>query len=68
VHAEVLPLPIPRQSILHVAEGLTNVFSLDTEAMGTITLVEHEPTIIQTGYGILSDLITVIRQREYRSH
>lgn len=66
VKAEVAPLPVPSDSILHVAEGLTNVFSLDTEAMGTITLVEHNPTVVQTGYGILSDLITIIRQRNYK--
>lgn len=65
VKAEVTLLPILPDNILHVAEGLTNVFSLDTEAMGTITLVEHNPTIVQTGYGVLSDLITIIRQRNH---
>lgn len=68
VKAEVLPLPISEHSILRFAEGLTNILSLETEAMGTITLVEHEPTVVQTGYGILSDLITIIRQREHKSH
>jgi homoserine dehydrogenase len=58
--AEVRPRPIPQDDILHVGKGTTGVISLETEAMGTISLVEHEPLVLQTAYGVLSDLITVL--------
>lgn len=61
--AEVRPQRITGDDILYVGKGTTGVISLETEAMGTITLIEHEPEVLQTAYGILSDLITIIRQR-----
>lgn len=63
VTADVSPCRISSNDILHVATSTTSVISLETEAMGTITLVEHEPMVIQTAYGVLSDVITVLRQR-----
>ena len=61
--AEVRPRRISSDEMLHVGKGTTSVISLETEAMGTITLVEHEPGTTQTAYGVLSDLITIVRQR-----
>jgi homoserine dehydrogenase len=61
--AEVRPQRITKDDILYVGKGTTGVISLETEAMGTITLIEHEPEVLQTAYGVLSDLITIIRQR-----
>lgn len=66
VRAEVMPQRILPEDILHVGKGTTSVISLDTEAMGTMTLVEHEPVVLQTAYGVLSDLITVVRQQRKR--
>jgi homoserine dehydrogenase len=61
--AEVRPRRISADDILHVGKGTTGVISLETEAMGIITLVEHEPGVMQTAYGVLSDLITIQRKR-----
>lgn len=61
--AEVRPRRIGSDDILHVGKGTTSVISFETETMGTITLIEHEPSITQTAYGVLSDLITIVRQR-----
>jgi len=61
--AEVRPRRISPDDILHIGSGTTGVISLETEAMGTITVVEHEPSVTQTAYGVLSDLITIQRQR-----
>lgn len=66
VLAEVVPQRISSEDILHVGKGTTSVISLHTEAMGTMTLVEHEPVVTQTAYGVLSDVITVVRQK--RNH
>ncbi len=62
--AEVSPRHIDASDVLHSATGTTSIISIETEAMGTITLVEHEPTVIQTAYGVLSDLITILRQHK----
>jgi len=61
--ADVRPRRISSDDTLHIGTGTTGVISLETEAMGTITIVEHEPSVIQTAYGVLSDLITIHRQR-----
>lgn len=61
--AEVRPRKISQDNILRVGTGTTSVISLETEAMGTLTLVEHEPTVTQTAYGVLSDLVTILKQR-----
>lgn len=59
ISAFVHPQKINHDDILHVAKGTTSVISLETEAMGTMSFVEHEPEVIQTAYGVLSDLITI---------
>ena len=59
--AEVRPCRISSDDTLRIDKGTTGVISLETEAMGTITLVEHEPAVVQTAYGVLSDLITIQR-------
>jgi homoserine dehydrogenase len=61
--AEVRPRKITSDDILHVGRGTTSILSFETEAMGTITLVEHASTTRQTAYGVLSDLITILQQR-----
>jgi homoserine dehydrogenase len=61
--ASVQPRRISRDDILHIGVGTTGVITIETEAMGTITLVEHEPAVVQTAYGVLSDLVTIQRQR-----
>jgi homoserine dehydrogenase len=61
--AEVRPRRISSDDMLHMGKGTTGVISIETEAMGTITLVEHEPALIQTAYGVLCDLIIIQRQR-----
>ncbi len=61
--ASVRPRRINSDDTLHAGKGTTGVISIETEAMGTITLVEHEPAVVQTAYGVLSDLITIQRLR-----
>ena len=63
IMAEVRPRTIGKDDILRAGIGTTSIISLETEAMGTITLVEHEPTVMQTAYGVLSYLVTILKQR-----
>ncbi len=37
------------------------MITLQTEAMGTITLIQHNTGVLQTAYGVLSDLIVILR-------
>lgn len=59
VIASVHPQKIQVDDILRVAHGTTSIITLETEAMGTMSFVEHEPEVIQTAYGVLSDLVII---------
>lgn len=65
--AEVRPQAVMSHDPLSAgSNGATSVITMETQAMGTITLIEHEPTVMQTAYGVLSDMITI--QQEKRLH
>lgn len=57
----VAPEEIDKNELLAAISGTSSVVSVTTDLMGTVSIVEHDPGIIQTGYGILSDLLRVIR-------
>ncbi|HVB62004.1 MAG TPA: hypothetical protein VNE61_12470 [Ktedonobacteraceae bacterium] len=61
--AEVHPQRLAHDDVLRFATGTSGILSLETEAMGTITLIEHDPTVLQTAYGVFSDLVTILRQK-----
>ena len=58
----VKPAEIDRGDMLASVTGTTSAVSIKTDLMGTITIVEHEPEIEQTAYGIFSDLIRLIER------
>jgi len=60
--AEVRPRRLAQNDILRAASGTSGILSLETEAMGTISLIEHEPAVAQTAYGVFSDLVTIVRE------
>jgi len=61
LRARVRPRRIQAGDILHAGVALGGIISLDTEAMGIITVVEHANSVAQTAYGVLSDLIIIQR-------
>jgi homoserine dehydrogenase len=62
--ASVRPVRIGAEDTLRAGAGdMTGVISLETGGMGTITLIEHTPTVQQTAYGVLSDLIIIQRNK-----
>jgi homoserine dehydrogenase len=62
--ASVRPVRIGAEDTLYAGtRGMTGVISLETDAMGIITLIEHMPTVQQTAYGVLSDLIIIQRRK-----
>lgn len=56
----VEPVEIPKTDMYATITGTTSVVSISTDLMGKITIVEHDPEIQQTAYGIFSDLIRVL--------
>ncbi len=60
VTAQVRPERIPKTDILAAITGTTSIVSIETDLMGTVSVVEHEPEIEQTAYGIFSDMLRII--------
>lgn len=56
----VKPKEVPKNQLLSHIDGTSSVVSITTDLMGTLTIVEHDPELLQTGYGVFSDLIRVI--------
>ncbi len=62
VTAEVAPEEVPMGSMLACVKGTTSLVSLTTDLMGTISIVEHDPEKEQTAYGILSDVLRLLKE------
>lgn len=61
VIGRVAPEEIDQTELLATISGTSSVVSITTDLMRTVSIVEHDPGIEQTGYGIFSDLIRLIR-------
>ncbi|MBR2002276.1 MAG: hypothetical protein IJ994_08215, partial [Firmicutes bacterium] len=60
VVATVKPVEVPKEQLLANIDGTSSVVSITTDLMGKLSIVEHNPEILQTGYGIFSDLLRLI--------
>ena len=40
--------------------------SIQTDLMGKLSVLEHNPEIEQTAFGIFTDLITMVKRQENR--
>jgi homoserine dehydrogenase len=60
-HATVQPVEVPRSSLLATIDATSSVVSITTVEMGKLSVVEHNPLIEQTAYGVFSDLVRVLR-------
>lgn len=61
VVGRVEPAEIEKNDLLASISGTSSVVSITTDLMGTVSVVEHDPEIEQTGYGVMSDLVRVIK-------
>ena len=68
VVGEVKPMEVEKNSIYANISGTSSVLSIKTDLMGEITIIEQEPEIEQTGYGLFSDLTRIIRSCEIYTH
>ncbi len=58
----VEPVELERSHPYAAISGTSSIVTLHTDLMGAVTIIEHDPEIEQTGYGIFSDLIRLIRR------
>ncbi|HZK88362.1 MAG TPA: hypothetical protein VFC27_04330 [Anaerovoracaceae bacterium] len=56
----VKPTEVKKNNLLASITGTSSVVSITTDLMGTISIVEHDPEIEQTAYGIFSDLLRIL--------
>lgn len=62
VRASVAPEEVPAGSLPACIDSTTSVVSITTDLMKTVSVIEHEPEIEQTAYGIFGDMLRVITE------
>lgn len=62
VKAAVRPEQVPEGSLPACIGSTTSVVSITTDLMKTVSVIEHEPEIEQTAYGIFGDMLRVITE------
>ena len=65
-HGKVGPEEVDRKSLMAVIDGTSSVVSIQTDLMGKLSVLEHNPEIEQTAFGIFTDLITMVKRQENR--
>lgn len=60
----VHPVYINQNDIFSNIDATSSILSITTDLMGEVQIVEKNPEIQQTAYGIYSDLLTLIRNLE----
>lgn len=62
VRAIVRPEEVPAGDMLASVNSTTSVVSITTDLMKKLSIVEHEPEIEQTAYGIFSDVLRALSE------
>jgi homoserine dehydrogenase len=62
VRTEVAPKLVGPESPFWCLNGTSSALTLKTDLMGKITIIEDEPTLAQTAYAILSDMLLIAEQ------
>lgn len=60
VVVKVAPEEISKMNAYATVTGTSLAVSITTDLMGTITLIEESPEVDQAGYGVFSDMITIV--------
>jgi len=61
IQMTVAPEQVPCGSLLATVRGTSSVLVIKTDLMGDIGIVEQDPSLRQTAYGVVSDLIEIAR-------
>ncbi|HPF19257.1 MAG TPA: DUF4126 family protein [Bacillota bacterium] len=62
VTASVLPTEIPTDHVYATVDGASSVYSIVTDYMGKLTMIEHDGTPLQTGYGVFGDILRILEE------
>lgn len=62
VIASVQPEEISREDMLASVNSTTSIVSITSDLMKKVSVVEHEPEIEQTAYGVFGDLLRVLSE------
>jgi len=62
VVATVKPEEVPKSDMLASIDSTTSVVSITTDLMKKVSVVEHQPEIEQTAYGVFGDLLRVLSE------
>ena len=60
IKATVAPEEVPVGSLMATIDSTTSVVSITTDLMKTVSIVEHQPEIAQTAYGVFGDLLRIL--------
>ena len=60
VEATVGPVEVSKDDILAGINSTTSIVSITTDLMKKVSIIEHEPEIEQTAYGVFGDLLRVL--------
>ena len=58
----VRPVELDQTDLLSTITGTSSVVSVTTDLMGTISIVEHEPGIRETAYGVFGDTLRLLER------
>ncbi len=61
VRGRVTPTLIPMTDLFATIDATSSVLAITTDLMGEVIMVEKNPEIEQTAYGIYSDLLTLLK-------
>lgn len=60
VYGSVAPEEVDESDLFSTITGTSSVVRITTDLMGTLSIVEHDPEILQTGYGVFGDLLRIL--------
>lgn len=60
VYGRVAPEPIPTNHLYAAIKGTSSILSITTDLMGKLMIIEEAPEILQTAYGVFSDLVRIV--------
>lgn len=63
LHAWVRPTEVEAGSLYATITGTSSVVAIETDLMGRLSMVEHDPELPQTGYGVYSDLTRLLEEQ-----
>lgn len=63
VTASVQPAEIPSNHLYATVDGASSVYSILTDYMGRLSVVEHDGMPLQTGYGVFGDILRILEEK-----